>query len=151
MNPCLKLQQEINLVFEGKPIAKESARKGRYGNTYNPQSMIMQQYRREARSVLPNAYKMPQRECPVEVFYYAFFDLPKNKKSKKNLELIKNDDYPYLKKVDGDNIIKFYGDIMTKSIFNDDNQVYHNNIKKFYSINPRIEIVVKIYEPIKVF
>ena len=137
MNNCLYF------TLQGKPVAKKRARKGAYGNWYNPSKKETIIAKRNIGEQLPETFKMIEKNVPIILNIAWFFEPSKSQATKKFIELIKNDDYPYLKKIDRDNLDKFIMDVFSKLICYDDSQIYKGTIEKYYSLNPRTEIEVK--------
>lgn len=131
----------LNLTISENPIPKKRSRKGKNG-WYNPQSDIMNQTRIIIKNQLHDSFKIIPKNIPVIANISWFFEPAKSQKTKKFLDLIKNDDYPYIKKKDRDNLDKFILDVCNKIIWYDDAQAYKGTIEKYYSMNPRTEIEV---------
>lgn len=134
----------ITIIIPYKSKSKASARKGKYGNWYNPSSKLMNTFARIVKQNIPKNSCFPlNKNIPVSLSVSFFFAPTKTESTKKFLEKIKNDDYPYIKKPDLSNLIKAIEDFMSKIVFNDDNQIYnYDNISKFYSLNQRTEITI---------
>lgn len=132
----------INITLPGKPIASKRVAQG-YNGRYNSQSDIMNQTRLLISNQLPDKFEMIEKNVPVIVNISFFFVPAKSQKTKKFLALIKDDDYPYLKKIDRDNLDKFALDCCNKLVWYDDAQVYKGTLEKYYSLDPRTEIEVK--------
>ena len=138
----------VKFIIPGQPIPKQRARRGPSGSWYNPQMAIMQDVSKKIKTeLLPSGYSPIPFGTPVTLDLYFFFEPTKTELKQKNfLDLIKNDDYPYIRhKGDVDNIFKFYSDSMNRIVFDDDTQIYSSNIRKYYSLKPRTEVQV-IYE-----
>jgi|WetSurMetagenome_2_1015567.scaffolds.fasta_scaffold00534_15 Holliday junction resolvase RusA-like endonuclease len=123
----------LYITIPGKPIAKQRSRKGAYGNWYNPQEKEMNIVKNNIKNQLPDNFKIIKKGTPVILNITWFFEPIKNEKTKKLLDLIKNEDYPYCKKIDRDNADKWVMDCFSKIIFDDDNQVYGGTLFKFYT------------------
>lgn len=136
------MNNSITIVIPGKPKGKQRARKGGR-HWYNPQKEKMQVDKRLIESQLPEGFVMIPKKTPVLVDVFFFFEPAKAQKTKKFIALIKNENYPYLKKIDRDNGDKYALDCMSKLVFYDDNQVFGGSIFKYYSLNPRTEIEIK--------
>jgi Holliday junction resolvase RusA-like endonuclease len=135
----------IKITIKGNPKGKPSSRKGKYGNWYNPASGLMNINKKIIKDSLPKthgSFKFPiPKNIPVILSMNFFIAPNKKEQTKKFIEKIKNDDYPYFKKPDLDNLIKLIKDCMSKIVYNDDNQVYrYNKVARYYSLNPRTEI-----------
>lgn len=94
-------------------------------------------------SQLPLNFKMIEKNVAVIVNITWFFEPALSQKTKIFLDLIKNDDYPYLKRIDRDNMDKIVLDSGNKLLWYDDAQVYDGRITKYYSLRPRTQIEVK--------
>lgn len=137
----------LNIIIPGKPIAKQRSRKGSI-KWYNPQEKEMQKTKRIIGSQLPEGFKMIPKKIPVKVSIIWFFEPTKAERTKKFLDLIKNEDFPYTKKPDRDNLDKYILDCFSGLIFFDDNQVYGCEImNKYYTDkNSRTEVQIKWQE-----
>jgi len=132
----------LTFTIQGQPIAKQRSRKGKFGRWYNPQSQQKDKYQLLLKTMLASEFKEIQSDFPIEVNCLFFFSPAKTQATKKFLEIIKNDDYPYTKKPDKDNLEKWVLDCMSKIVFHDDSQVFMGKSEKYYSLNPRTEIEV---------
>lgn len=142
---------ELNIIIPGKPIAKKRSRKGKFNNWYNPQEKEQIIVQRQIMQQIYAGYKLPDKNVPVVITIKAFFEPTKIElKDKKFLELIKDDCYPFLKKIDSDNILKFYMDSMNGIIYHDDKQVFSSNTDKYYSLNARTEINIILSKGVNV-
>lgn len=132
----------ISFTIAGNPQPKPRARKG--GNKwYNPADDYMYRVSREVQSHLPTAFKIIKKNVPVIINLTFYFEPAKSQKTKKFLDLITDECYPYLKKKDFDNLAKFYTDCMSKIVYEDDSQIYESRQLKYYSMAPRTEIEIK--------
>lgn len=113
-----------------------------HGNWYNPQEDLIHRMKRQIERQLPENFSTIPKNVPIKINIWFFLEPAKAQKTKKFLALIQNEDYPYLKKPDRDNLDKLALDTMSKMVFNDDNQVYAGTIEKHYSTNPRTIIEV---------
>jgi Holliday junction resolvase RusA-like endonuclease len=139
----MKLKQ-FTLLIPGNPIAKARARKGRNG-FYNSQSVEMRKAQLLIKRHLPEKFEIIPAGIPVIVNATFFFEPAKSQRTKNFIELIQNENYPYIKKPDRDNCDKFLLDILSGIIFHDDNQIYGGQIFKLYTPdNPRTEIEIEI-------
>lgn len=136
------MNNHLSIIVSGKPKGKQRARKGG-GHWYNPQKSDMAIIKRIIEQQLPEDFIRIPKGVPVIVNWTIFFEPAKSQKTKKFLDLIKDDMYPYIKKPDRDNADKLILDCMSKIVFYDDNQAYGGEIYKYYSTNPRTEIEVK--------
>jgi len=138
----------INLTIDGKPIAQKRHRHTKTGITYDPSATEKKITKRALKSNITCDYKIPSKNNPIEVNFVFFFNPNKKESTKKFLEKIKNEDIPYTKKPDLDNLEKYLLDCMSNIIFIDDNQVFSCKSEKYFSINARTEIEIIIYEEV---
>ena len=131
----------LQFTVPGKPRAKKRARKIN-GNWFNPSRRDMDNIIKIIKTQLPENFIMIPKGIPIVVNIEWFFEPTKSEKTKKFIDLIKNDDYPYVKKIDRDNMDKLILDSCNKLLWYDDAQIYDGRITKYYSINPRTEIEV---------
>ena len=132
----------LKFTIQGKPTPKKRARKGAYGNWYNPISGDMSTVLKELKKQIPIDFEMIEKNIPVEVNFLFFFEPAKSQQTKKFIKQMNNELVPFLKKADLDNLWKFYTDLMSDVIYYDDNQIYKSFKEKYYSENPRTEIEI---------
>jgi Holliday junction resolvase RusA-like endonuclease len=130
----------LRFEIPGQPKAKKRARNT--NNWHNPSDKDMNVIARIIWSQLPKNFKMIPKDVPVTVNIEWFFEPAKKQKTKKFIDLIKNDDYPYVKRIDRDNLDKLILDSCNKLLWYDDAQVYNGKLTKYYSMVPRTEIEV---------
>ena len=131
----------LRFIIPGKPKAKKRARKVN-GNWFNPSRPDMDNIAKIIKTQLSKNFVMIPKGVPVTVNIEWFFEPTKSEKTKKFIDLIKNDDYPYLKQIDRDNMDKLILDSCNKFLWYDDAQVYHGTITKYYSMESRTEMEV---------
>jgi Holliday junction resolvase RusA-like endonuclease len=85
---------------------------------------------------LPALFQYPK------VSFWFYMPIPKSMaKSERIQTTLEN--LRHVKKPDVDNLIKLYLDVMTKYVYDDDNCVSLGSVEKFYSDNPRTEILIE--------
>lgn len=80
-------------------------------------------------------------KLPLSMEIQAFFPIPKNT-SKKNKELMLTGQIFPTKKPDLDNIAKAIADALNGVAYPDDSQIISLSISKFYSDNPRVDVLI---------
>ena len=127
----------IKVIVLGIPQGKGAARHTRRGFTYTPSKTrdYMQTVSVEARKVCSWAHG-----CPCRLVIEAFFPIPESY-SKKKKELIKSGKVFYTKKPDTDNLSKIK-DALKGIAFSDDALVWKEEVTKYYSNTPRLEITI---------
>jgi Holliday junction resolvase RusA-like endonuclease len=129
---------EFRITIPGKPIAKKRprfARRGKFVVTYNDQET------EEGRVLweVKNQWKGREPiESPVGCYFKFFMPYPKGFSEKKKSLLPR-----HVKKPDLDNLIKFYKDVFTGTVWKDDSQVWSLTASKVYHDIPQTEIYLE--------
>lgn len=134
--------KQIKLTFAGAPVPQgrpRFARKGKFVQTYDPEPSkkaklkIRQQALKEANGeVLQGA---------IVVEMYFFRNIPKSFSKQKQIQAAEGTLRP-LTKPDTDNYIKLVLDAINGIFYKDDSQVVEVIGRKFYSDEPRTEIII---------
>lgn len=124
----------------GQPVAKGRPRLGKWG-TYTPEKTVnyenlvkmsyIETYRRE---------DLLKGDLKVTINFY--FSIPKST-SKKKRELMLNGEIMHNKRPDIDNCIKSITDALNEIAYKDDNQIVILKASKFYSDEPRTEVIIE--------
>lgn len=135
---------QIRVTVPGEPVGKGRPRFTN-GHAYTPkkteecEEKIKLLYKLSAKG-----YKFP-RHVPVDVRIKAYYTIPvsdsNRQHSRKRAGIIRPCKTP-----DVDNIGKIVFDALNKMAYEDDAQIVDFQIRKFYSDNPRIEILVQAAE-----
>ncbi len=127
----------VKIIVPGLPQGKGAARHTRKGFTYTPTKTrdYMDCVAEEARKVCAYAH-----QCACSMKIEAFFPIPESY-SKKQKELIKMGMMFYTKKPDTDNLSKIK-DALKGIAFSDDAVVWKEEVTKYYSATPRLEITI---------
>jgi len=128
----------IEIIIEGKPIAKKRPRffrRGKHVGTYNDQKT------EEGRFILlaKEQFKRNPISGPIDLWLKFYMPIPKST-SKKNRELMNLGLIRHTKRPDLDNLIKFVKDCLNGLAWEDDSQVCRLEASKLYDDNPRTEI-----------
>ncbi len=125
------------IIIEGDPVAKERPRFTKRGFAYTPAKT------KSAEEMIAWAWKNQSKQyfddTPIKV-NIDFYKSPPKSTSKKRLELMENKEIRPTTRPDIDNYVKLVLDSLNGVAFKDDNQICELVSRKFYSINPRIEI-----------
>ncbi|MCO4819773.1 MAG: RusA family crossover junction endodeoxyribonuclease [Bacteroidetes bacterium] len=136
----------IRFVVPGKPISKARHRTrvvknkttGKsFATMYTPKTTTS--FQNSVRLFFYQKYTGSPLEGPISVKIFAFFQPPKKKASLITASIT---DIPVITKPDVDNVAKAVLDGLNTVAFKDDSQVSELFIGKYYSNNPRIEIVI---------
>lgn len=128
----------LQFTVLGRPVGSARPRVTKNG-TYIPKRT--REYMNDVRKSYSKAYFF---DGPVFMEVYAYFPIPKSVTGKQR-ELIKEMDYLYTKRPDGDNIIKAIKDALNHDAYYDDAQVAYESIIRKYAKpgeDPRTEVVL---------
>lgn len=126
----------VSLIIPGKPLGKQRPRITRFGVAYTPTQTVNYE------TLVKQLYiinKLPKIEGYVEAEIVAYFPIPKSVSKKQRQMMLNNEVLPSVKP-DCDNIIKIILDALNKLAYDDDKQVVNLSFRKFYSDDPRVEI-----------
>ena len=130
----------VNFTILGEPFGKQRPRHMKNGITYTPQKTVLYEdevrveYKRQAR------YRFPDK-TPLCVVIKAYYRIP-DSAGKKKREEMKNGIVRPVKKPDGDNIAKIICDSLNEIAYHDDCQITDMSVQKWYSENPRVEVMI---------
>lgn len=99
------------------------------------ENLIATEYRRQVGSV-----KFQDNE-KLDLWIMAYFTIPASTSKKKQKQMEDGEIRP-VKKPDMDNIIKVVADSLNQIAYRDDAQIVDCQIRKFYSRQPRIEVMI---------
>lgn len=128
----------IRFTILGEPVSKQRPRVTKWGTytpdkTVNYENLVKQLYISEG---------LPQLVGELEIEVVAYFVIPKSISKKKRDQMNKGIIRP-TKKPDLDNIIKIISDALNTIAYHDDSQIVKATIEKYYSDNPRVEVVLQ--------
>ena len=135
----MRVEFTVPGVVVGKQRPKFS-RQGPYVRTFTPQKTVnyetlvkMEYFRQCKNKKLAGAIK-------AEMWFY--FPIPKSESKKKQAAMLSGE-IRHTKKSDIDNCIKSVLDGLNKMAFDDDGQIAEIHAYKFYSENPRVEVILE--------
>ncbi len=117
-------------VFNGKIVVRTPKETVLYEN------LVRTEYRRQVGN-----FKFDDGQ-PLDLRVMAYYGIPKSVSKKKRQQMI-DGLYRPTKKPDADNIIKAIADSLNNIAYKDDSQLADVQIRKFYSSNPRVEVIVQ--------
>ena len=128
---------EFKLIIPGRPVAKRRprfARRGKFVMTYNDQET------EEGRVLweVKQQWKTEAIDGPIKCYFKFFMPWPKSISEKKKSLLPR-----HVKRPDLDNLLKFYKDVFTGTVWKDDSQVWAISAIKAYHENPQTEIILE--------
>ena len=133
---------EVGFVVLEPPVPKERARKGAYGNFYNPQRQEEEIFQWSVKKQLPRGFRPFERGVPLLLECTFFLPIPGSRSKKQqdlmDAQIVKPTDVPDL-----DNCTKFVKDCLNHLVWDDDRQVVKEITSKEYSRMPRTEVIIK--------
>ena len=145
-----KEEYNIEITIEGKPINYVRERSGRGKHFYNPKGDKSEEFKNKALHKLSKEeYNLTRELVENSSNYYVYitadFYVPTQQSSSQKDIILK--EYKKIlpnKTPDDDNYVKFLLDALHNVFYDDDAKVVGINANKYYSVNPRTEIKVKI-------
>lgn len=148
----------MHIVIPGKPISKMRHRDSKFGGKYDPQAKEKKQVQRLLTKVIQEAYQSNNKQLQQEASEIAkadcfhltcvfFLPIPKSLNQSKKNAILWGVESPN-KKPDCSNMLKFYEDAANGILFSDDAKIIQGSFAKFYSENPRTELILMPYSNI---
>ena len=119
-----------------------TVRAGSFTRTYTPKETV--QYENLVKfsyMEAANGKAFPD-EAMLDVRILAYYGIPKSTSKKKRTEMLGRSIRP-TKKPDADNVAKAVADSLNGVAYRDDTQIVDMQVRKFYSENPRVEVIIK--------
>lgn len=130
----------LKFTIPGEPKSKLRHRTTKQGFTYNPKQNIEYENWVKQCYFIENKQKMLEGE--IKAIIKAYFKIPKSTSKKKRKLMIEEKIRP-TKKPDTDNLAKIVLDSLNTLAFHDDKQVVDLRVEKYYSEEPRTEVVLE--------
>lgn len=134
---------EVKFTVQGEPKGKGRPRfMPNTGRAVTPkdtviyENLVRMEYMAQCKD-----YKFPDGTM-LDMRIMAFYGIPKSQ-TKKNKELMKRQLLRPVKKPDMDNVVKVIADSLNQVAYKDDTQIVDCQCRKFYSDNPRVEVIIK--------
>lgn len=129
------------LTIKGEPMGKQRPKVTRYvtytpAKTVNYETLIREMFMVEKCQKLDGALKL----CIL-----AYYSIPKSTSLKKKAAMIRREIRP-TKKPDLDNVMKIVCDSLNKIAYDDDAQIVSAIVRKYYSDEPRLDIILEEVE-----
>lgn len=133
----------MRFTIPGKPFGKMRPRRGKF-NVYDPKEnreheKFIRKCFIEQCGLLDEPY-----DCPIYITINSFYSIPKQTPKKKRELMLTGKMLPMIKP-DIDNVAKSVLDALNGFFYTDDKQVIEISIRKFYSNDPRTEIMIGRY------
>ena len=131
----------------GEPKGKGRPRMTKTGHTYTPNDTVLYEQQVRAEYCRQCNFMFP-KDCMLDVRVFAYYGIPKSASQKKRRMMLAKVIRP-TKKPDWDNVGKIVCDSLNGIAYHDDAQIVDSMVRKFYSESPRVDVVVRDYNPIK--
>lgn len=105
-------------------------------DTANYETLVRMEYMAQCKG-----FKFPD-DAMLDMRIIAYYSIAKSQ-TKKNKELMKRRLLRPIKKPDMDNVVKIIADGLNQVAYRDDTQIVDCQCRKFYSENPRVEVIIK--------
>ena len=129
----------IKFIVEGIPIGKGRPRVTRNG-TYTPKKT--KDYEKLVQWSCKNKYKGDPLKAPIRIDIRLYMYIPKNTSKVRLKRKLAGEILP-TKKPDWDNMAKAITDALNGIAYEDDNQVVEAHVYKYFSDNPRAEVIIR--------
>ena len=134
--------EQVKFIVPGEPCGKGRPRFSRkLGKAYTPdktamyENLVKVEYQSQCK-----AYKFPDGAM-LDMRILAYYGIPKSESKKKKALMRRNAIRP-TKRPDFDNVAKLVADALNQVAYRDDTQIVDCQVRKFYSDEPRTEVLI---------
>lgn len=139
------MAKEVKFVVPGEPQGKARPRFNTHtghaitpAKTANYETLAQWEYTRQC------GYKFPD-DAMLDMRIIAYYAVPKSDSKKLRARKLAGEVRP-TKKPDMDNVIKIIADALNTVAYRDDTQIVDCQCRKFYSEEPRVEVIIRTVE-----
>ena len=134
----------INFTVSGEPVGKSRPKFSTVNGhavaytpqkTVNYETLVKLSYQQQCGGM------MFEKDVPLKAVITAYFPIPKSTSKKKQAQMM-NGEIRHTKKCDADNLAKVVLDALNSIAFYDDSQVCELSVSKYYSDNPRVDVLI---------
>ena len=137
--------EDMKFTIPGTPFGKQRPRvvhNGNFSKAYSQKETVSyENLVKTSYSDIARGRKF-QDDAMLDVRIIAYYPVPKSVSKKKRKEMLEHKIRP-TKKPDWDNIGKIICDSLNQIAYRDDAQIVDSQVRKFYSENPRVEVIIK--------
>lgn len=134
---------KLKFIILGEPKAKARPRFGKGGAVYTPDGTI--NYENWVKQCFILEHRQKFLEGQIRATIHAYFTIPKSATKGERLAMQHNITRP-TKRPDTDNIAKIVLDSLNGLAYKDDSAVVDLVVKKFWSEEPRVEVILEEIE-----
>ncbi len=110
-------------------------------NTASYENLVKLEYQSQCRDSVSNELIRFPDEAQLDMRIIAYYSIPASNSKKVKEKKLKGAIRP-VKKPDMDNVLKCVADSLNKIAYHDDTQIVDCLVRKFYSLQPRIEVSI---------
>lgn len=134
----------VRFTVNGNPVGKgrpRFVRRGNFVQTYTPQKTKSYEdsVRESARQAMGSSDPL---ETPISIYLYIRLPIPASYSKKRTRDCIEGAERP-TKKPDWDNIAKAVTDALNGICYVDDCQIVDAHVRKVYSVEPGVDVMLK--------
>lgn len=137
------MMKQVRFTVIGEPKGKGRPRFSTHTDmaftpkkTVNYETLVHTEY-----MVQCKGFRFPDNAM-LDMRILAYYSIPKSGSKKVKAQKLANVIRP-TKKPDMDNVVKIVADALNKVAYKDDAQIVDCQVRKFYSENPRVEIIIR--------
>lgn len=135
----------IKFSVYGTPFGKQRpkfARKGKFTIAYTQEETVLHEEKVKVCFLdIAKGKKFTQKQ-PLDIRIIAYYPIPKRVSKKRLNEMLEYRMRPVVKP-DLDNVAKLICDALNGLAWHDDNAIVDMQVRKFYSTQPRVEVIIK--------
>jgi Holliday junction resolvase RusA-like endonuclease len=135
--------EQVKFVILGEPKGKGRPRFSRqFGRAYTPketanyENLVSIEYQIQC-----NNFRFSD-DAMLDMRIMAYYSIPKSK-SKRQKNMMLSGLVRPTKKPDMDNVVKIVADSLNQIAYRDDTQIVDCQVRKFFSEEPRVEVVIR--------
>lgn len=135
----------VRFVVPGQPQGKGRPRFSTYAgrvHTRTPEATVIYENLIKTEYQIQCGSHRFQKDVPLYLCITAYYSIPQSK-SKHQQALMQSKSIRPTKKPDWDNIGKVVADSLNGIAYHDDAQIVESVVRKFYSHEPRVEVIIK--------
>lgn len=142
---------EVRIKVLGEPQGKgrprfvaryNPATQKSFGQAHTPdKTVVYENLIRTEYSIQTKNFRYPD-DAMLDMRILAYYSIPKSASKKKRALMLEGSIRP-TKKPDMDNVLKVVADSLNQVAYKDDTQIVDAQCRKFYSEEPRIEVIIR--------